>query len=160
MAEARTNAAEEAHAQGEPSARMAAQLAEAVAEARALGRSLDKIRAERSLVDDVEAVKTIARLRAQVASLTRTNIAPQISEPVAITFEPGAQNRTLARAGVSLDEVRALFTWKFANRADPSQGGKWISRPGKDAEALALAEKIFDDESKPRPGQSDRIDSE
>lgn len=56
-------------------------------------------------------------------------IRPQFSIlPVVLAFPPNGQGKTLAAAAVALDEVRALFTFKFLDPRDASKGGYWLAK--------------------------------
>lgn len=48
--------------------------------------------------------------------------------PVVLAFPPNGQGKTLAAAAVALDEVRALFTFKFLDPRDATKGGYWLAK--------------------------------
>lgn len=56
-----------------------------------------------------------------------------------VSFPQGMQTKTLARAGVGLEQLRALFKFKFADSKEPTKGGRWEPITANDEETRKLA---------------------
>jgi hypothetical protein len=114
---------------------------EARRELEALRRTVDRMRVSPSVtvtpaqapkplppfpVDDLLSI-ILNETQAQAPAVDRPRPHFTIT-PVVLAFPPNAQGKTLAASAVTLDEVRALFAFKFLDPRDASKGGYWLAK--------------------------------
>lgn len=116
---------------------------EARRELEALRRTVDRMRVAPS-VTVAPAVKpapaptqSTAELLSQIVEDSRRNgdsdptfrPRPHFTvHPVVLAFPMNAQGKTLAASAVTLEEVKALFAWKFLDNRDATKGGYWLAK--------------------------------